>query len=535
MQLSLPRHLLLCCLLLLSSSCLTLRAAAGGWSTSSKTQLAVYFGQDDPQGGSTGPENLQKICADPAYSVVILAFLYQIGGPSSPTLNMAGNCYGSFASAGFPTVINCTQMGAVVTQCQQQYSKTVMLSLGGAVGLYGFWSAADAISRAGQVWRGYLGGSPLSTEPPRPFGSAVFDGLDLDLESQQGLTGWGVSRGYNITYWNNFTATLRANAAAAGLRFFLSGAPQCPFPDATMGPDNADNPAPTVLSHSAFDWLQLQFYNNDNNCNVFSSSSFAASWPKWANWAAAGGNPNPDLKILVGLLASSASSSYASPSVLQSVLSIAEPSPQFEGAMIWDAGLVNQSGNVYQTQVEQVLVALSVSSSTAGARPLSSSSVFSSAAKHVSSSAKKKHGAVSSSSAAAIHPVSSSSSSAGKKTKKKKHVSSSSAAAAAHLSSSSSRPAAVSSSASSTSSSDPCNVSPSQQYLVDPSNPCLCFPYGQWVCPEECGLQFATCGYFHNTSYSSVSYSNPPGLVCWEGQARNTSRPDQACPPSGTR
>lgn len=62
------------------------------------------------------------------------------------------------------------------------------MSLGGAAGSYGFANNADAEAFADTLWNIY-GAGKSST---RPFGDAVIDGFDLDIEGG-GPTGYAVS------------------------------------------------------------------------------------------------------------------------------------------------------------------------------------------------------------------------------------------------------------------------------------------------------------------------------------------------------
>jgi chitinase len=59
----------------------------------------------------------------------------------------------------------------------QDAGKIVLLSLGGAIGDYGFSSSAEAESFATTVWNLFGEG----TSSTRPFGSSVVDGFDLGL------------------------------------------------------------------------------------------------------------------------------------------------------------------------------------------------------------------------------------------------------------------------------------------------------------------------------------------------------------------
>jgi len=75
-------------------------------------------------------------------------------------------------------MLNCAStIGVDIRNCQSKGIK-VVLSLGGAVGSYGFTSDAQATQFAGLLWdMVFEGNSSL-----RPFGEAVLDGVDLDIE-----------------------------------------------------------------------------------------------------------------------------------------------------------------------------------------------------------------------------------------------------------------------------------------------------------------------------------------------------------------
>lgn len=78
--------------------------------------------------------------------------------------------------------------------------------MGGATGSNGFSSDAQAVAFADQIWDLFLGGSSST----RPFGNAVLDGLDLDLEG-------GSSAGYVA-----FVNQIRSHTNNANKRYVLS-------------------------------------------------------------------------------------------------------------------------------------------------------------------------------------------------------------------------------------------------------------------------------------------------------------------------
>ena len=110
------------------------------------------------------------------------------------------------------------------------------ISLGGATGAAGFTSDSQASQFATTIWNLFLGGSSST----RPFGSAVLDGyvlrpwylvglylpynsVDLDIE------------GGSTQYFTTFVNQLRTLMNAGSKQYYITGSPQCPFPDAYLG------------------------------------------------------------------------------------------------------------------------------------------------------------------------------------------------------------------------------------------------------------------------------------------------------------
>lgn len=74
-----------------------------------------------------------------------------------------------------------------IKTCQDK-GKTILMSLGGANGVYGFANDANAEAFADTLWNIFGAGE----SDTRPFGDAVIDGFDLDIEGG-GSTGYVVS------------------------------------------------------------------------------------------------------------------------------------------------------------------------------------------------------------------------------------------------------------------------------------------------------------------------------------------------------
>lgn len=162
---------------------------------------------------------------------------------------------------------------------------------------------------------------PASTAP-RPFGAAVLDGFDLDYESPG-------------AYLAVFAARLRALMdGATDKRYYLSAAPQCPFPDRALN---------SVLQTVPLDFVSVQFYNNYCGAPSFGGTArnvgdfnFAA-WDTWARRS-----PNPAVKVLLGVpgSATAAGSGFVGPAQLARVVGYAKRFGSFGGVMVWDMSQV---------------------------------------------------------------------------------------------------------------------------------------------------------------------------------------------------
>ncbi|KAJ0236274.1 Acidic endochitinase [Hirschfeldia incana] len=183
--------------------------------------IAIYWGQNGNEG------NLSSTCATGRYAYVNVAFLVKFGNGQTPELNLAGHCN--------PAANTCTHIGSQVKECQSRGIK-VMLSLGGGIGNYSIGSKEDAIMVADYLWNNFLGGKSSS----RPLGDAVLDGIDFNIELG------------SPQHWDNLARFL-SKFGNRGRKVYLTGAPQCPFPDRLMG---------SALNTTLFDYIWVQFYNN---------------------------------------------------------------------------------------------------------------------------------------------------------------------------------------------------------------------------------------------------------------------------------
>ncbi|XP_048325598.2 hevamine-A-like [Ziziphus jujuba] len=278
--------LLLVCLL--SSALLQISEADGG--------IATYWGQNGNEG------TLAEACNTGLYSYINIAFLIQFGNGRDLVLNLAGHCD--------PPSNTCTKFGEEIKTCQSLGIK-VLLSIGGAVGSYSLSSAEDAKNVADQIWNSYLGGTDSSAT--RPFGDAVLDGVDFDIEGGSNL------------YYDNLAADLKELYNQQSTKtYYLSAAPQCPYPDYYLG---------TAIDTGLFDFVWVQFYNNPP-CQYSADAGvdlLLNSWSVWTSSLKAG-------KLFLGLPASAdaAGSGYIPPDVLiDQVLPVIKNTSKYGGVMLW--------------------------------------------------------------------------------------------------------------------------------------------------------------------------------------------------------
>ncbi|KAI0786086.1 glycoside hydrolase family 18 protein [Abortiporus biennis] len=280
--------------------------------------VAVYWGQNSYGATHSDVVNFQKplafYCQDDAIDVFPVAFLNVFFGPGNvPSINLANTCNsvdnGTFSGTNLP---NCASVGTDIKTCQSK-GKIVTLSLGGATGSVGFSSDDQAQTFADTIWNVFLGGSSST----RPFGDAILDGVDLDIEG-------GTSTGYAA-----FVNRIRSHASGANKKYYVTAAPQCPFPDASLG---------AVLNAAEFDAVYVQFYNNVCGLQNF---NLAQDWDfgLWDNWARTT-SPNKNVKIYIGAPASStaAGSGYQAINTLSDIaVKMRQSFPSFGGVMLWDA------------------------------------------------------------------------------------------------------------------------------------------------------------------------------------------------------
>ncbi|EGN97801.1 glycoside hydrolase family 18 protein [Serpula lacrymans var. lacrymans S7.3] len=313
-------------------------AQVHAFTSSNYDNVAVYWGQNsygaaNPTGTAGFQQPISYYCQDDAIDAIPVAFVNTFFGTGGlPSMNLANTCNPT-DNATFPGtgLANCSALASDIEYCQAQ-GKIVTISLGGAGGSVGFTDDTEAQTFAQTIWDLYLGG----TSTTRPFGAAVLDGVDLDIEN-------GGSTGYAA-----FVTEIRSLSSGASKPYYITAAPQCPFPDQNLG---------SVIDQVGFDAIYVQFYNNVcglQNYNVVADWDFG-TWDMWASQV----SPNPDVKIYVGAPASStaAGTGYQSISNLSTIATTMRKSfPSFGGVMLWDASQAYDNDR-YDLGIKNALVA----------------------------------------------------------------------------------------------------------------------------------------------------------------------------------
>lgn len=262
------------------------------------------------------------------WDIISVSFLHIFynGNPPLPGLNFAYHCEAA-PYAGYPYLLQCPRIGQSIRNCQQA-GKIVLLSMGGAVSQGKFENDQQAREYAELLWNMFLGG-PNPEGLPKPFGDGIsFDGIDLNIEGG-GPVGYG-----------SFVKRLRELYATDPNKvYYIGGAPQCPFPDAYLGPSTSNSvySGPYALDEW-LDFIFIQFYNNYCGIQTFGTSSF--NFDTWNQWA-----QQSKTLLFLGVPGESWSGGgYQPASTVQQILqdTYQKYSPinggWFAGMMVWDIG-----------------------------------------------------------------------------------------------------------------------------------------------------------------------------------------------------
>ena len=171
---------------------------------------------------------LADICREnPHYEVIIIGFIIEFFSldnvDRTPRTNFSRHCNSMNAyDADHRRLYRCDEIARGVNECQR-LNKKVLLSLGGHAGPGGYDSPTTTRPAVRPDHLGPVPGRPVDF---RPFSTAIVDGIDLDIE--------GGSRPRDTPRTSTRLRELMNTDRSR--RYYITGAPQCPFPDALLGP-----------------------------------------------------------------------------------------------------------------------------------------------------------------------------------------------------------------------------------------------------------------------------------------------------------
>ena len=191
------------------------------------------------------------------------------------------------------------------------------MSLGGAAGVTNFTNDAQASKVATNLWNLFGGG--MTDSDMRPFGKVKIDGFDVDNED------------HSTKYYNTFVSALRKTFAGDKTKqYYISGAPQCPRPDASI----------PLAAMQSMDFVFVQFYNNAMaGCDI-GQPGFIDSLKVWSNDLSGNSTTAKGPKLFIGAPACKdcAGKGYLEPANMTSVVKSAMKAGvgNFGGVMLWD-------------------------------------------------------------------------------------------------------------------------------------------------------------------------------------------------------
>lgn len=317
------------------------------------------------QGQSPSERPLADYCEPGAGPDIIpLAFF-----SSYPSTDFFGNVDSCNLTTSTTQSSECKTVETDIKYCQSQ-GKKIMLSIGGGGGSVQFDNMTSIQDLANQLWD-MFGPVRANYTGPRPFGSAVLDGFDMDIENPDSA----FSFAFFVQEMNALFAT------DSSKKYYMTGAPQCIVPDANMG---------DMMFNGKFDNLYIQFYNTPqcsargaiSGYNPADGSLQYFSYDAFQEFITVSFSQSKEAKLFIGLPASpdaadndenyfcmstpSFSMEYrftdpaiaVTPDEAEKLINEFRYHPGFGGVMLWDAGSSDQAvtnGCTYSQEIQSIL------------------------------------------------------------------------------------------------------------------------------------------------------------------------------------
>ncbi|KAJ3116098.1 tetrahydrofolate synthase [Physocladia obscura] len=313
--------------------------------TSTSKQFFGYWGQS-AIGNGVGPlgmntravteqqNSLAYYCDLGYYQTMNLAFLYDFGGgdghwgldfSSLGRYHVYSNNTMSTEYNGSPLDASVfTEVGQNITYCQSKGIK-VVLSLGGDMHSPYNFTEGDGALYGKIFYDAFLGGNGAF----RPFGTAILDGLELDVEK----TG---------TYYTQEMVSLIQTVRALDSKAIFAVVPQCFL----NGIDEDLNTGPVIKAHpELLDYVVIQYYNNPT-C----SYPFGFNFDIWTNIT--------QLPLVIGLAGDDTSAitgGFLNAGQLQAVIDMVWNNSQFLGMSVYDVSSSNPTFSNYSLIMHNAL------------------------------------------------------------------------------------------------------------------------------------------------------------------------------------
>ncbi|CZT19701.1 related to class III chitinase ChiA2 [Ramularia collo-cygni] len=285
----------------------------------SLAEIVAYWGN----GGETPADgNLADWCADNEHiDILNLAFITNFGHNHSPNGDL-GYCHINEDGSSN----NCEQLEQDIGTCQSM-GKKVFLSLPGSYGDFGLNSNQDAEGVAYSLWNQYGAPNAVQDLSKRPLGNVRIDGWDIDIESNP----------YNEDgngYLGHMLNTLRKSFEAdTANKYYIGGAPQCYLNQERNMDINMGN----SINQAQYDYLWIQFYNNDCAAAYANDGSDRFNLDKWPGVIANGASKNA--KLLVGIPGNQQEAPEFIPvDSLPNVYEASKGVQNFDGFMVYEVG-----------------------------------------------------------------------------------------------------------------------------------------------------------------------------------------------------
>ncbi|KAL2863509.1 class III chitinase ChiA1 [Aspergillus lucknowensis] len=311
-------------LLTFVSAISALASQASAFHPEAKSNVAVYYGQ-----GFNQPR-LAEFCQETAFDIINIGFINRFPDQDLftglPGSDFGNQCWAdTYFVDGLPSMLysQCPNLREDIPICQAA-GKKIFLSLGGGHDTYKINTIDSSTKFADFLW-GAFGPKTEDWEAddkPRPFGDAVVDGFDFDIE-------------YNgsLGYANMIKRLRRRFTEVPDRTFYISVAPQCPIPDKQLS---------VAIANSLVDFVWVQFYNS-NPCSArdfVEGTKNGFNFDDWVEVIKEGANPNA--KLYVGLPASQSAALpgyYLTPQEVEPLVKkyMNKYPETFGGIMLWEA------------------------------------------------------------------------------------------------------------------------------------------------------------------------------------------------------